>query len=84
MKYRGFIIEKVALAGADFDFDENGLMIKRTIKSDEWYYEVLDPMENGKTFCTELTMSEAKRAVDDLLVVLNMRDNTPKSWAKLG
>lgn len=42
-----------------------------------------DPMENGKRYCAENSISECKAEIDRLLTVLNMHDNTPASWAKI-
>lgn len=83
MKYRGFVIEKRPMTGADFDFNEHGQLIGRKVRPGEWYFDVLDPIDGGRKFCTEFSMVQAKKAVDDLLVVLCMKDNTPKAWAKL-
>ena len=85
MKYKGFIISPVYSICADWKLDKNNIVVpkKKTAKDIE-YYEILDPMENGKRYCAENSITECKAEIDRLLIVLNMKDNTPASWAKLG
>lgn len=84
MKYKGFIISPVYYVTAGWDIDKNGAVYdkKKTAKDIE-YYEILDPMENGKRYCAENSIAECKAEIDRLLSVLGMKDNTPASWAKL-
>ena len=85
MKYKGFIVSPVYYVTAGWDIDKNGVVYdkKKTAKDIE-YYEILDPMENGKCHCAENSIAECKAEIDRLLLLLNMKDNTPASWAKLG
>jgi len=85
MKYKGFIVSPVYYVTAGWNIDKNGVVYdkKKTAKDIE-YYEILDPMENGKRYCAENSIAECKAEIDRLLTVLNMRDNTPASWAKMG
>ena len=84
MKYKGFIISPVYSICADWKLDKNNTVIsKKKTSKDIEYYEILDPMENGKRYCAENSITECKAEIDRLLIVLNMKDNTPASWAKL-
>lgn len=84
MKYKGFIISPVYSICADWDINKNGLIYsKRPKVKDIEYYEILDPMENGRRYCAENSIAECKAEIDRLLVILNMKDNTPASWVKL-
>lgn len=85
MKYKGFIISPVYSICADWKLDKHNTVVpkKKTAKDIE-YYEILDPMEDDKRYCAENSISECKAEIDRLLIVLNMKDNTPTSWPKLG
>ena len=85
MKYRGFIISPVYSICADWKLDKNNTIVpKKKATKDIEYYEILDPMENGKRYCAENSIIECKAEIDRLLIVLNTKDNTPTSWSKLG
>lgn len=81
MKYKGFDIEPVYLAGADFKLTKEGSVVSKTPKScDIEYYVVRDPIEGGKRFFAENSIAECKKEIDRILVKLGMKDNTKKSW----
>jgi hypothetical protein len=83
MKYRGFIIEKVVAAGADFDFTADGRLKPRKPHKEDTTYDVLDPMEGDSRYCTEDSLTEAKAAIRAVLAKMGMKDNSPQSWALL-
>ena len=88
MKYKGFIIQPVYNSvirdGKLWDMDKRGLDVWRNpYKSDIDCYEILDPMENDKRWIAEDSVIECKATIDAFLQKVGMKDNSPKSWAKL-
>ena len=81
MKYKGFIIDPVYSACADWRLDKHGSVVAKRVKSsDIEYYEVRDPIEGGKRFFAENTIDECKSEINRILAKLGMKDNTKKSW----
>jgi hypothetical protein len=88
MRYKGFIIQPVYNSvmrdGKLWDMDKQGRDVWRNPrKSDIDYYEILDPMENDKRWVVEDSLIECKATIDAFLQKVGMKDNSPKSWAKL-
>lgn len=84
MRYKGFIINPVYSACADWRLDKHESVVAKGVKSsDIEYYEVLDPIDGGKRFFAENTIAECKSEIDRILVILGMKDNTKKSWDSL-
>ena len=84
MKYKGFIIEPYYSAGSDFTITAQGeTKLRKPTSKDIEYYNILDPMEGMKKHCAEFTIKECKATIDSLLIVLNMKSNSPSDWAKL-
>ena len=82
--YKGFHIAPVYHVGSDFTMLKDGsTRDRRPTAKDIAYYEITDPMEGGSRLFAENTRDECKQAIDHLLVVLDMKDNLPQSWAKL-
>ena len=76
MKYKGFIINPVYSLCADWRLDKHGSVVaKRVKRSDIEYYEVLDPIENGKRFFAENTITECKLEINRILFKLGMKTN---------
>jgi hypothetical protein len=85
MKYKGFDIEPVYSACADWRLNKDGAVVAKRVKSsDIEYYEVRDPIEGGKRFFAENTIAECKSEINRILAKLGMKDNTKKSWDLLG
>jgi ABC-type sugar transport system ATPase subunit len=83
MKYKGFEIQPHFNACATFRILENGQTIPRKPTSkDIDYYEIFDLMHGGR-FCAEDTITQCKATINELLLKLNMRSNSPADWAKL-
>jgi hypothetical protein len=81
MRYKGFIINPVYSLCADWRLDKHGSVVAKRVKpSDIEYYEVLDPIENGKRFFAENTIVDCQREINRILHNLGMKDNTQKSW----
>jgi hypothetical protein len=81
MRYKGFIIDPVYSACADWRLTKNGAVVAKRVKSsDIEYYEILDPIEGGKRFFAENTIAECKSEINRILAILGMKDNTQKSW----
>jgi hypothetical protein len=81
MKYKGFDIEPVYSACADWRLTKDGAVVTKHVKSsDIEYYEVRDPIEGGKRFFAENTIAECKSEINRILAKLGMKDNTKKSW----
>jgi hypothetical protein len=72
MKYKGFVI------APDF-YPDGGT--RKNPKPD--YYNILDPMNNGRKHSAEDTIEACKRSIDELLVTLNMKSNNLRDWEKL-
>jgi hypothetical protein len=84
MKYKGFEIKTRYLAGADFDFNQYGIMVSRKPKpEDRDNYEVIDAM-TGKNInvlgCKSI--KETKSEIDGFLKSIGIVSNTKKEWDK--
>lgn len=84
MKYKGFEIQPSYYVGTNFRVLADGRCVDRKpTKQDVEYYEVFDPMENGRRFFAENDVQTCKDEIDRILGEMGMPDNTPESWAKL-
>ncbi len=84
MKYKGFVISPVYVAGSDFRMMKDGTVLHRKQTSrDIDYYEILDPMEDMERWIAEDTIEDCKATIDAFLICINMKDNTKKSWDAL-
>ncbi len=84
MKYKGFVISPSYFIGGTFRITKDGRVINRKpTNKDIEYYEIFDPMENMNRWGAEFTISDCKTAINEVLSLMNMKDNTPSSWAKL-
>lgn len=98
MKYKGFTIEPVRdtifideTKIIEIDNPWFGKQ-KKKIKTNNYirkegaisHYNVLDPLDD-ECFCFACnTIEECKDEIIKLLVIMNIKDNTPKSWNKIG
>ena len=84
MKYKGFVIEKRYSICADWKLNAQGQVVsRRPRKEDIECYDIFDPMDNGERFCSEDSVEECKAQIRSLLAKMNMKDNSPQSWAAL-
>lgn len=83
-KYKGFVLEPVFYVGSGCKTLRCGRIVERTqTRHDIEYWEIIDPMENNRRHGAETTLQECKDRIDAMLKDMNMKDNTPASWAAL-
>ncbi len=84
MKYKGFIIEPVYMAGSDFRITSDGRAVDRKPTSkDIEFYEILDPMEDMECWIAKDSIKECKETIDNFLKNARMKDNKPETWELL-
>ena len=84
MKYKGFEIEPSYFVGSTFVITKDDqVKDRKPTRKDVEYYEVFDPMENGKRSFAEDDIKTCKQEIDRILGIMGMKDNKPETWAKL-
>lgn len=85
MRFKGFNIVPHYSVCADWKIAEStgGVVPKSKSSEDIEYYEILDPINNDNRWIAEFTISECKETINQWLMSVNMKDNSPKSWERL-